>query len=75
MIEYSSTQARQHFASILDEAKREGVVCIKKRDGEAFYLKPADIKKSPLDVEGVNLGLNLSDVVDVVREGCERNYS
>ena len=75
MIEYSSTQARQHFASILDEAKREGVVCIKKRDGEAFYLKPADKKKSPLDVEGVNLGLNLSDVVDVVREGCERNYS
>ena len=75
MRQYSFTEARQHFASSLEEAKREGVVCIKKRDGEAFYLKPADIKKSPLDVEGVNLGLNLSDVVDLVREGRERNYS
>ena len=75
MREYNFTEARQHFASILNEAKREGVVCIKKRNGETFYLKPADIKKSPLDIEGVNLGLNLSDVVDVVREGRERNYN
>ncbi|MCK5356415.1 MAG: type II toxin-antitoxin system Phd/YefM family antitoxin [Methyloprofundus sp.] len=30
MKEYSFTEARQHFASILDEAKKEGVVCIKK---------------------------------------------
>ncbi len=26
MREYSFTEARQHFASILDEAKREGIV-------------------------------------------------
>ena len=75
MREYSFTEARQHFASILDEAKREGVVCIKKRDGEAFYLKPADSKKSPLDVEGVDLGLNVSDIVDIVKECRERKYS
>ena len=33
MREFSFTEARQHFASILDEAKKEGVVCVKKRDG------------------------------------------
>lgn len=75
MREYSFTEARQHFASVLDEAKREGIVCIKKRDGEAFYLKPADSKKSPLDVEGVDLGLNSSEIIDVIREGRERKYS
>ena len=45
MKEYSFTEARQHFASILDEAKKEGVVCIKKRDGESFYIKPVAPKK------------------------------
>ncbi len=75
MREYSFTEARQHFASILDEAKREGAVCIKKRDGEAFYIKPAVPKKSPLDVKGVDLGISSSEIVETVREGRERNYS
>jgi PHD/YefM family antitoxin component YafN of YafNO toxin-antitoxin module len=75
MREYSFTEARQHFASILDEAKREGVVCIKKRDGETFYIKPATSKKSPFDVKGVDLGVSASEIVDIVREGRERNYS
>ncbi len=75
MREYSFTEARQHFASILDEAKREGAVCIKKRDGEAFYIKPAISKKSPLDVKGVDLGISSSEIVDILREGRERKYS
>lgn len=73
MKEYSFTEARQHFASILDEAKKEGVVCVKKRDGESFYIKPAIPKKSPLDIKGVNLGVSSSEIVDIVREGRERN--
>ncbi len=75
MREYSFTEARQHFASLLDEAKKEGVVCIKKRDGESFYIKPAAPKKSPLDVKGVNLNITASEIVDVVRKGRERKYS
>jgi len=75
MREYSFTEARQHFASILDEAKREGAVCIKKRDGEVFYIKPAVPKKSPLDVKGVDLGISSSEIVDIIREGRERKYS
>ena len=74
MREYSFTEARQHFASILDEAKRKGVVCIKKRDGESFYIKPAEPKASPLDIEGIDLGMSSSEIVDVVREGRERKY-
>ena len=75
MREYSFTEARQNFASLLDEAKKEGVVCIKKRDGETFCIKPAEPKKSPLDVKGVNLGITASEIVDVVRKGRERKYS
>ncbi|MDX8409285.1 MAG: hypothetical protein R8J84_04465, partial [Mariprofundales bacterium] len=63
------------FASILDEAKNEGVVCIKKRDGESFYIKPACVKKSPLDVKGVDLGISSDDMVSSIRECRERTYS
>ncbi len=75
MREYSFTEARQHFASILEEAKKEGVVCIKKRDGQAFYLTPATPKKSPLDVEGVDLGLSSAEIVELLRKGRERQYA
>ncbi len=75
MREYSFTEARQHFAAILEEAKREGAVCVKKRDGEAFYIKPAISKKSLLDIKGVDLGIGSSEIVDIVREGRERKYS
>ena len=75
MKEYSFTQARQHFSSILDEAKRDGVVCVKKRDGQSFYIRPATPKKSPLDVKGVDLGVTSSEIVDAIRESRERIYS
>ncbi len=74
MKEYSFTEARQHFASILDEARKEGVVCVKKRDGESFYIKPAVPKKSPLDVKGVNLGMSSGEIVDIIREGREKRH-
>ena len=75
MREYSFTEARQNFASILDEAKTEGVVCIKTRDSESFYIKPASIKKSPLDVIGIDLGISSKDIVSTIRESRERHYS
>ncbi len=75
MREYSFTEARQHFASLLEEAKKEGAVCIKKRDGESFYLKPVVPKKSPLDIKGVDLEISSKEIVDIVREGRERKYS
>ena len=72
MREYSFTEARQNFASVLEEAKKEGVICIRKRDGESFFIKPAIPKRSPLDIEGVDLGLSSTEIVDLVREGRER---
>jgi hypothetical protein len=75
MKEYSFTEARQQFASVLEEAKKDGVICIRKRDGESFYLKPATPKKSPLDIQGVDIGITSTEIVDIIRSGRERNYS
>ena len=72
MKEYSFTEARQNFASILDEAQQKGVVCIRKRNGEAFYIKPAIMKESPLDIAGIDLQVARNDIVDSVRESRKR---
>ena len=75
MREYSFTEARQNFASILEEAKKEGVVCVKKRDGEAFFIKPVKPKQSPLDVQGIELDVAAAEIVDIIRAGRERRYT
>ena len=72
MKEYSFTEARQNFASLLNEARQAGIVCIRKRNGEAFYVKPAPKETSPLDITGVDLQVSREDIVDSIRESRER---
>ncbi|TXH78675.1 MAG: type II toxin-antitoxin system Phd/YefM family antitoxin [Thiothrix sp.] len=74
MRQYNFSQARKNFASVLETAKQEGIICIYKRNGEAYYLTPAKVKKSPLDVEGIDLRLSSSQITSIVREGRERTY-
>jgi PHD/YefM family antitoxin component YafN of YafNO toxin-antitoxin module len=69
---YTFSEARQNFASILEKAKTEGRVLIKRKDGSLFAIQPVTKKDSPLDVEGINLGLTSSEIVDIVREVRER---
>jgi PHD/YefM family antitoxin component YafN of YafNO toxin-antitoxin module len=72
MTTYTFSEARQNFASILEKAKTEGKVLIKRKDGSLFAIQPVTKKESPLDVEGINLGLTSSEIVDIVREVRER---
>ncbi|HEX3033708.1 MAG TPA: type II toxin-antitoxin system Phd/YefM family antitoxin [Thermodesulfobacteriota bacterium] len=66
---YTYTQARQNFASLLEQARREGAVGIRRRDGQTFILKPVPITGSPLDVEGVDIGITAEEIVSFVHEG------
>lgn len=74
MKQYNFSEARKNFASVLETAKQEGIICIYKRNGDAYYLTPAKVKKSPLDVEGVDLCLSSGQIMSIVREGRERTY-
>ncbi len=69
---YTYSQARQKLAKLLDEASAEGQVAIKKRGGETFILKPVKQMGSPLDIEGVDTGLDLEELNRAVRESRER---
>ncbi|HEY0553339.1 MAG TPA: type II toxin-antitoxin system Phd/YefM family antitoxin [Thermoanaerobaculia bacterium] len=69
---YTFSEARQKLATVLDEVQRKGGVRIKRRDGSEFEISLVRSKTSPLDVEGVDLGLSSEEIVSAVREVRER---
>ena len=70
---YTYSEARENFASVLEQAERDGSVEIRRRDGAVFRLQRAPKSKtSPLDVSGVELGVSTEEIVAAVREGRER---
>ena len=66
---YTYTEARQNLASLLERAAQEGEVRIKRRDGRIFVVKPERREGSPLDVEGIDLGLTAREIVQFIQEG------
>jgi len=66
---YTFSQARQQLATLLVQARRDGQVRIRRRDGQEFVVQPAPAADgSPLDVPGLDVGLKLEDLVSVLRE-------
>lgn len=72
MTVYTFSEARQNFASLLEKAKKEGKVLIKRKDGSIFEVLPITPKGSPLDVKGIDLGLDAEEIVSILRESRER---
>ena len=48
MTDYTFSEARQKFASLLERARREGAVRVKRRDGQVFLIQPERRRRSPL---------------------------
>ena len=69
---YTYSEARQNFASVLEMAQRDGAVRIRRKDGRSFVLQPESSDASPLDVEGVDLGVTSAEIEEMIREGRER---
>lgn len=66
---YTYTEARQNLASLLDKAAKEGEVRIKRKDGRVFVIRLLQRTQSPLDVEGIDLGITTQEIVDFIDEG------
>ncbi len=70
---YTFSEARQNLAALLDQAKREGAIQIRRKDGSVFTLSPSLPAVSPLDVGYVDVSLSADEIVAAVREGRERS--
>lgn len=73
MMVYTYSEARQKLAQLLDEVLEEGEVRIKRKDGQEFVVKPVSKKTSPLDVPGLDLGIDATEIVQFIQVG--RRYS
>lgn len=66
---YTYSEARQNLASLLDKAAQEGEVRIRRKDGQIFIIKHQTQTDSPLDVEGIDLGITTAEIVQFIQEG------
>jgi hypothetical protein len=69
---YTFSEARQKFASLLERARREGAVRVKRRDGQVFLIQPERPRRSPLDVPAVDTEISTEEIVGIVREMRQR---
>ncbi len=74
MAVYTYSKARQNLASLLEQAAQEGEVRIRRKDGQIFVIRPEPKADSPLEVEGINLGLTTAEIVQFVQES-RKTYS
>jgi hypothetical protein len=66
---FTCSEAQLNLASMLEQARKEGVIGIRDRSGRLFTLRPEQPTGSPLDVEGLDLGLTKEEIVAFIREG------
>ena len=69
---YTYSEARQRLSTLLDQARDEGGVRIRRRNGQEFLVRSVEEQGSPLDVDGLDLGWTREEIVAAVREGRER---
>ncbi len=62
-------ETQQSLSVLLEQARQEGEVRIRREDGQTFVLKPENAKRSALDVKGVDLGISTDEIVEFIREG------
>ena len=74
MKSYTFSEARQNFATVLEQARRDGVVRIQRRDGQSFVLFPEQPGISPLDLAGITPSQPVSqeDILTSIHDGRRR---
>ncbi len=65
-------ESQENLSALLERAREQGEVRIKRTDGQLFVLKPEEKKSSALDIAGIDLGVSTEEIVAFVREGRER---
>ncbi len=68
---YTYSEARQRLATLLQQARRDGQVQIRRRDGQTFVISPTVPAGSPLDVPGVDANLARGELAAILRESRE----
>ena len=66
MLVVTYSEARQNFATILDKAKSEGSVLVKRADGSVFRITPDGGNESPFADVKTLVDLNHDDILQAL---------
>lgn len=74
MKSYTTSEVRQNFAAVLEQARSDGAIRIRRRDGQSFVLRPEPPTVSPLAVEGVTptQPITRAEILSTVEESRRR---
>ncbi|MCE1255228.1 MAG: type II toxin-antitoxin system Phd/YefM family antitoxin [Anaerolineae bacterium] len=72
---FTYTETRQNLSAVLAQAEKDGEVLITQRSGKKFVLKLIKSNKSPLDVPGIDAGLNREEILDFIKDGREKDVN
>jgi hypothetical protein len=70
---FTYSEARQKLSKVLEQAESTGKVLIRRKDGRTFSLVPEQLITSPLDVPSIQTDISTQELIDIVREGRERD--
>ena len=68
---FTLEEAEDKLTTLLQKAAIDGEVGIKGQEGRLFVLRP-DMRRSPLEIEGVDVDISRDEIVSIVRESRER---
>jgi hypothetical protein len=74
MIIYTTAEARQKLAPLLEQAAKYGKVRIKRRDGQRFVIRPQKRKGSPLPVNESKKKLSRRGILESIEKGRRTFY-
>ncbi len=70
---FTYSEARQKLAEVLEQADSTGKVLIRRKNGRTYSLVPENSTSSPLNVASVEADISTQEIVDIIREGRERD--
>jgi len=65
---YSDSEAQKNLETVLSEARKEGAVGIRQKDGLTFIVRPEGVPDSPLDVKGMSLPISTEEIVGFIHK-------
>jgi hypothetical protein len=68
---YTFSEARQHFADVLNVAREEDVI-IKRRKGESYKIVYHKVSKSPFDIPGIKTKATTKDILRAIEDSRKR---
>jgi len=69
---YSDSEAAENLAVLLEQAENTGKVLIRRKDGHTFAVVPEKTAALPLDVPSIKVNITTEEIIDIIRNGRER---